>query len=163
MIGGSVQGLDNLLKKLADLERKAAKKLVRQAVTEGSGIVLKTVKPRVPQETGSLRKSFGRKTSTPRKTGVAVAVVGPRRKFKKDKKTGTRVLTAAGKRYAAARWPTKYFHLVEFGTKARKWKTRGGRSTGQVTPRPSLQPAVTSSATAVQSKMADVFKKGLGI
>jgi HK97 gp10 family phage protein len=162
VIGGKVEGLDKLLANLANLEKKAAKKLVKQAVTAGSDIVQRATAPGLPRDTGSLAASWGKKVSTPRKTGVAIGIVGARRKFKKDKKTGKRVLTKAGQKFVGNRWPSKYFHLVEFGTKARVQKTTG-RPTGAMKPKRVLTKGTASSAPAVQSKMADVFKTGLGL
>lgn len=168
-VRGKVTGLENLLKQLGKLERKVGKKLTRDAVRAAAkDVVLKELKTAVPVDTGSLRTSLGYKVKTARKTGVVYAIVGPRSKFMKEvvkgkgwkSYTGRRVLTKVGKKFVGNRWPTKYAHLTEFGTKERVQKTTG-RRTGSVKAKHWMQKTITSTATAVQAKMADVLRDGL--
>ncbi len=160
-IGGKVTGLDDMLKRVRALEKKVAKKLNKDACFAGGDVVLKAMKPGVPIGTGSLKKSLGKKAGIGRKAGTAYCVVGPRTKFKKDRKTGLRVLTKTGARYAEGSWPTKYFHLVEFGTKRRTSKTTGANR-GAMPSHQMLRPAVRDSKSAVRAAMADKLREGLG-
>jgi HK97 gp10 family phage protein len=108
-----VTGLDEVLGRMRGLAAKVQKKVAKDAVGKAGQIILWDAKGRVRKVSGLLRKSLGRKVKVYRNTGVATAVVGPRRGFKVV--LGVRVRgKAAGKTYHAD--PTHYSHLVEKGT-----------------------------------------------
>lgn len=106
---------------LERLEKKVAKQSVRKAVNKTARKALKAAKAAVPVDTGTLKKSLAVKSKTLR-NGTILAFVGPRRGFKVDKKTKVRTMTkfARVKQLSSGRVivmnPTKYSHLVEFGT-----------------------------------------------
>lgn len=94
-----VVGLEQLKRKLAELPAKVERKVIRKAVNEASKGILKAQKSAVPVDTGTLRRSLGRKVKRSRKTKETYAVVGPRRRF-------TKVIN--GRKVT----PTKYAHFV---------------------------------------------------
>ena len=132
-------------RKLDAVDRKAATAAVRAGIEEVTRAVLKDAKALVPERTGQLRKSLGRRVRVYRRSRVVVGIVGPRRGFK---------VVVGGVPVD----PARYAHLVEFGRAAVRAKEGGllssektavapdqprvfGRSVGPVPPRPFLRPA----------------------
>lgn len=112
-IKGKIDGLSDVMKSLEGLKASVGRRILRKAITDATRPILKDAKSKCPRETGLLRKSLGRKTKVYRKSGVVVGIVGPRTGFKqmvtiKDRRTGKTV--------EVLRNPTKYAHLVEYGT-----------------------------------------------
>jgi hypothetical protein len=140
-ISARVEGLEPLLKKLESLQKKVAKKILKQAVTAGGRDVRQIEKVLAPTSAesrstrvsslemtdarlvhGLLRLSIDVKVKMFR-SGVVVAVIGPRTNFANDKKTRQRKLTGFGKRaqrlaakhggaLAAKQSPANYAHLA---------------------------------------------------
>lgn len=159
MFNGTMDGLDDLVRRAKAMEAKVARKLTRKAADQGGTVLLKTLKPMIPSFAPRLRKALGKKTKQP-KTGFAWSLIGARRQFAKDRKTGARKLSSTGKRLAGGgKYPTRTFHLIEKGTKPRQ--TKSGKSTGRMPAWPALAPAVVRSRAAVRSKMADVLRDGM--
>ena len=69
-----VQGIDKLVRKLATLEKKAAKRAVRKAIRAGTTIVAKAVKAGTPVDDGRLKKAQTSKVAA--KRNAAVGVIG---------------------------------------------------------------------------------------
>lgn len=137
-IQARVEGLDAVLKALAAADKKVRKKGVRKMAAEGGKLVLKRAKQLVPRETGLLKKSLGRKVKAYPKSGVAVAVIGPRNEAKfRQQVTRTRGRRAPRTLIAN---PVRYAHLVEGGT----------RLAGV---RPFLAPAVRGQQAAIREAM----------
>jgi HK97 gp10 family phage protein len=153
-----------LLKKLGEVEPKAARKAIRQGVNEVSKLVLAEAKSRVPMRTGLLKKSLGRKVKSKMGGAVVYAVIKPRRGVwvKADGgAVGTRTRFRNGKKQVFVRkWqgefngkkvdPVKYAHLVEYGrrevvNKKKKVLSDGttifGKKVRSVAPHPFLRPA----------------------
>lgn len=116
-------GEKELLKRLDRLGSQGARnRIVRPAVNEAASKINKKAKSLAIEETGLLRKSIGVKRAT--KRGVVFAVVGPRHGFKREVER----TTEGGERKTSLSDPTKYAHLIEFGT-------------AHITARPFLRPA----------------------
>lgn len=106
----AIIGEDALLAAFAHLAKDATRrKIMRPAIGEAASAVAKAARARVPVETGLLKKSIGTSVKTTKK-GNVVGVIGPRRGFKQQVNRPSRIVqnTTAD--------PTKYAHLVEFGT-----------------------------------------------
>lgn len=138
-IQARVEGLDGVLKALGALDKKLRKKGVRKMASAGGGVVLKRARQLVPRDTGLLKKSLGRKVKAYARTGVAVAVVGPRN----DPKFRQQVTRAKGRKRPRTLLanPVRYAHLVEGGTQL-------------APPHPFLAPAVGGQQSAVREAMA---------
>jgi len=107
-----VIGEKELMRRLNSLGSQGKRnKIVRPAINEAASKINKKAKALVIEETGLLRKSIGVKRAT--KRGVVFAVVGPRHGFKREVE---RTLPS-GDRASVLANPTKYAHLVEFGTR----------------------------------------------
>lgn len=120
-IKAKVDGLKELVQQLKELPQKLQKQTLRKATTEGSQLVLRTAKAKVPVgETGLLKKSLGHKVGISRRTGVVYAVIGPRTGIVRTR-TGKKKVTKLGIRFAQAGVkPYMYAHLVEFGHRIAK-------------------------------------------
>jgi HK97 gp10 family phage protein len=88
--------------RLAEIDRKIARKALKAGINEVSKAVLWDAKSLVPKRTGLLRKSLGRKIKSYRNGAVIVGIIGPRKGFR---------LVINGVPVN----PVKYAHLVEFG------------------------------------------------
>ena len=109
--------LKRAFKQLARLDERKKNTIVRQALGKAAKPILKNARARVPVESGLLKKSLGVKTKTYRRSGVSIAVIGPRKGFKtKVGGVKTRVGSAKGDETRQVRNPAKYAHLVELGT-----------------------------------------------
>jgi len=91
-------------------------KIVRKSVTQGGQIMSRHLKGISPTETGLMRKAIGHKIVVYRLSSIGVAIIGPRRGFKRDVKVS--MGTGRKKRTSMElRDPVKYFHLVAGGRK----------------------------------------------
>lgn len=88
------------------------RKIMRPAIREAASKISKAAKSKVPVETGLLKKSIGVKVVT-YKSGTIYAAIGPRSGFKRKVQ---RTMPSTGKKREVLSNPTKYAHLVEFGT-----------------------------------------------
>ena len=153
-------GLEDVIRRLASLDKKAARKALRAGINEVTKLVLKEAKALVPRRTGQLRRSLGRKVKTYKGGGLVYGVVKPRAgvkvkgvwtpKFRKQF-PGTGKFDKATKAFGAGFVdPVKYAHLVEYGRVAvtvkrakvlagqgRVW----GRRVRAMAPRPFMRPA----------------------
>ena len=173
-----INGLEPLLRRLGELDAKLRKKTLKKATEAGSRILLAEMKSRVPRDTGMLIKALGQKIRVYRNSGIVVAIVGPRTGLKRIKvpkgrfletkpgsgryrDTGTvQIRTALGERFAALGVaPTRYAHLVEFGTAPRVSKS--GRNSGQMPARPFMRPALETAARRIMDVMREVIEAGL--
>lgn len=138
-IQARVEGLDGVLKALGSLDKRLRKKGVRKMAMEGGKLVLRRAKQLVPRETGLLKKSLGRKVKAYPKSGIAVAIVGPRNEAKFRQQV-TRTKGRRASRTLIAN-PVRYAHLVEGGTQL-------------ASPTPFLAPAVSGQQSAIREAMA---------
>lgn len=113
------RGVRDFVVTMNNLEGKIARSASRRALTKASTPTVKAARARVRKESGTLKKSLDKKVKTYVRSGVVVAIVGPRSGFKGEYK---------GK----VRRPSFYAHLVEFGT-------------SKTPARPFLRPAMAST------------------
>jgi hypothetical protein len=137
-VRAKLDGLQPILKRLEGLKRSMQKSIIRKAVDAAGKETEAAIKPLVPKDTGLLLRSMGRKVVVGRKSGVALAIVGPRTGYKVvraqartaksqtafavNKKTGKvrKVILRLGSRSPVQSNPTQYGHLVEGGRKGVK-------------------------------------------
>lgn len=128
-----------LVNRLRDLDKKAARAAVRKGMNEVTKLVNRDAKANVPKGTGLLRKSIGRKIVVSRGGANLLGIVKPRGGAKFKKKVNGKDVN-----------PLKYAHLVEYGrvrvhVKNKKVLAANGKFFGTsakaVAPRPFLRPA----------------------
>jgi len=135
-----LKGLQDVVRRLNRLDRTLRGKILRKAVTRAVQPITKDAKRRVPVDTGWLRRSLGYKLKGYRSSGVVVGIIGPRTGYQTTRKRG-KTLTAFGQKLTANTWkrPTRYSHLVEFGTYRTRAKPflqtawRAGRAQAEAT------------------------------
>lgn len=127
----NVKGLDQLLNKLQHLAKKTTRTgIARKALHKAMAPVQKKAKQKLVDnksiETGLLKLSIGRRIRVYSQSGTVVAIVGPRTGFKrmgrgrKSRKGTVKSLYAKMMEHGKngrPRMPSKYAHLVEFGTR----------------------------------------------
>lgn len=127
-------GLKEILAKLDGLAKPGKVRMIyRKVLNAITKPVLKTAKSLVPERTGQLRKSLGRKVRTYPGSGVTVGVVGPRFGFK---------IEINGKSIN----PVHYAHLQENGTKFHA-------------PQPFLRPAWDAHKAAMPATAARIVEE----
>ncbi len=134
-IQGRIDGLQGLLGKLAEAGKNVQKKGCRKAVGAAGKIILWDARARVRRVSGLLAKSLGRKVKVYRGSGIAVAIVGPRKGFRQE-------VTRDGEQVISD--PVRYAHLVE-------------RGTSHSQPMPFLEPALKENVERIQSEMASAI------
>lgn len=98
-------GVSALTRKLLEAEPKQARKAMRKGINRGAIVLRDEAKNSAPVRSGALRKSIGIRRSAKvrgKRGWVAMAVVGPRRKYASQH--GEKTVE-----------PAKYAHLVEYG------------------------------------------------
>lgn len=147
-----VTGINELRKALSRLPVELQRASETTALREGMKPVLKSARSNAGRSKGSklLQKSIGLTVRKGRR-GIT-ARVGARTGFKKSlgmkiarKTKGKRV---KGQLYEAFQDPTKYAHLVEYGTSHSAAK-------------PFIRPAIDSNANAINEGLAKGYEKGL--
>lgn len=175
------KGVPQLARALQDIDKKIARKALRQAVNESLKPVLADAKKAVATDTKLLKKSLGKKTKSFRSGQVMVGVVGVRKQMKgkkgsKERTAKFRVQVGVNSKGEAI-WmdPIKYAHMVEFGTKPHtigrgdKLK-RKGRKHKQVQAgfkhpgskkKPFLRPSLSKNKSGTKSTMRRVLGDAL--
>lgn len=137
-----VDGAADVMRAFAELSTGAQRRVARPAVREASTPVLRAIRKNAPRKkdprTGQLRKSITRRLKTYKHSGAVIAIIGPRRKFITQDKYGRKVN------------PTKYAHLVEFGTAAHRV---GNRMHPGAKPKPFMRPGWESSSATAMATM----------
>lgn len=168
-------GVPELLKALQEIDKKVAKRALTKAVREAAKPILKAAKANVAVDTKTLKKSLGVKVKVYKGGSGVVGLVGIRKDkkgkpIKHKRKVGT---TKAGKDIYQD--PTKYGHLVEFGTRrhtvakgdrlARKDRKQSEMQTGKMHPgakaKPFLRPALDNNQGQVKATMIRVLQHAL--
>lgn len=154
-------GHRQLMHALRQFKPSVRRRIMRPAMRKAARIIVRDAKALAPKETGLLKRSIGMRMRVSGKTGNILVVIGPRHGFgakvTRDPK-GKLVSLHTRKRqsqYAGAetvyRNPTKYAHLVEFGSaphvQAGKLKRLGDRMVARVRhpgapAKPFLRPAL---------------------
>lgn len=147
-----VVGEKQLLRALRSFGPAAQRRIARPAVRAASTPVLKAARQNAPKKkdprTGQLRRSLGRRIVTYRRTGNVVAIIGPR----------TKMVTVDG--HGRKVNPTKYAHLLEFGTAPHSYKTRAGLHPGAKA-RPFMRPAWQANRAAAMGIMRAKLWEGI--
>lgn len=165
-----INGLDQLLATLKDVELAVKTKIVRRAMRHAGQIVLNAARSRVPTETGLLKQSLAIKYKYYPTSATAVAIVGPRTKFRRMVQRSSRVV----KKYRILSNPSNYAHLVEFGTRPHalgrgsdrvRRSGRNGPQRGRMHPgavaKPFIGPALASSRSAAIQAMTTELAKNI--
>lgn len=138
-----ILGVDELIRSMRDWKRSVRKRVIYNAVRKCGPVIKRAIKPLVPRESGTLKKSIAHKVYTHRSGDGAGIVVGPRKgfsqmvtvrtkgrlrgRYRATKKAGE--ITATQQRKRA---PDNYSHLVEFGHRIAQGGTlirlRGGKA-----------------------------------
>lgn len=100
--GIELQGAKELRKLLKHLPDRVARKVLRAAVNKAATPIVKSARRKASKESGTLRKSMGKKLVVNKKTGSVMAIIGPRREV-------------TGEFEGKQRVPANYAHLVEDG------------------------------------------------
>ena len=139
-----VKEVDRQLKRVASIaqrkvQRKSLNKIGRRMVKEVRGALgVKST------DTRTLWRSIGHKVKFYNVSATAMVLIGPRSQFRRNKKTGERTRLKA--KFAQSKaMPTKYAHLVEFGTVHSR-------------PRAFLKPALDRAAQYVTPMYAGVLR-----
>ncbi len=157
-IEGKLTGLQDLFRKLDELESKVRKKITSKALQAGMKPLTKAARAGIHDDTGQLRRSLGTRTRTYRNSGVVVVMMGPRTGFKTTRSSGQ------------FQNPTQYAHLVERGRKgvqvarARVLSSRVqvfGKQVAAVPPRPFMQMAWDSQKANVEQIIRDRILEGI--
>jgi len=169
-LSGEIHGLQEVMQRLNKIATAPRRQLLRRAIQVAAQITTKAAKANVRTAgDGLLKRSIGSSVKVYRKSGIAVAMVGPRTGFKRAK--GQKIRTALGEKYAVANAdPTKYAHLVEGGRAAVSPKEKrvmaaagiiyGTRARG-VAARPFLRPAFDQTKEINKRAIAQVIFEGL--
>jgi HK97 gp10 family phage protein len=185
-IKAQLTGVAELLKRFAGTA-KVMRAASRKGVNEATKLVLASAKSFVPQRTGSLRKSLGRKVVAMKNGGGYVGVVGPRKDMSDKERARRQQEFEQGKRKRApgkAKFrrvvkykgkeitvnPVHYAHLVEYGTAPHGVKGKkvlsgadgvfGTRTSGSK-PRPFLRPAWESNKAACEGMILQSLREAL--
>jgi HK97 gp10 family phage protein len=144
------------LRKLRNLE-KGTTRILRVGMRKATKIVMQSMKREVPQGTGLLRHSIGRKSKSFRKNLVVVGIVGAR----------TQNGTVYNGRYHD---PVNYSHIVDRGrgevrVKKARFLTDGitvfGTRVGPAAAQPFIEPAFDDNVAEVISVFRDAVKAEL--
>ena len=138
-----VLGVDDLIRTMRDWKRSVRKRVLYNAVRKCGPVIKRAIKPLVPRESGTLKKSIAHKVYTHRSGEGAGVVVGPRKGFSQMVTVRTkgrlrgryRTVKRGGETTATRqvkRVPDNYAHLVEFGHRIATGGTfirlRGGKA-----------------------------------
>ncbi len=107
------EGGKELEKALGTLGVKVQRKVLKSTIRDAAKPMWKTARAKVARLTGLLAISLGIKTIAYKRGGTVASVIGARASFKGKKAQSIR----EGSSRAARAKPSKYAHLVEFGTK----------------------------------------------
>jgi HK97 gp10 family phage protein len=138
--GVKLEGFTELEKDLKTLGERVQRKVLRSAVSAAATPVLKAAKAKTPKQSGTLKKSLGRKIVTNKKTQSVTAIIGPRR-------------GVTGEYEGKERVPSRYAHLVENG----HIDSAGNYVPGQ----PFLNPAMSEEEASAMTKLKDKLKEGI--
>jgi len=134
--GVELHGGDILKTQLLALPDKVRREIDRTAITEINKIIAAQLKSAVPKDSGALQKSIKAVRRSYKGGDLVMGIAGPEVNFtgyagtnNKGKRTFKRGKKQDGQN--GFKRPSKYIHLVEFGTQNRT--TSSGASRGSVT------------------------------
>jgi HK97 gp10 family phage protein len=158
--------LNHLIKAMEELDRKVRNNALRKALKEGRSIYLKAARTLVPTKYKVLKKSLGFREKFKFAKGFAYSVIGPKRRAGKTIKGLERI-------------PTKYAHLVEFGTTPHSVNSGSKKGKGLLgiakkifnlftglphpgsRPKPFLRPAWDQNKSKILSEMEKILKSAI--
>lgn len=120
----ALKGYPELMRTLHALPPRIGKRVLYNAARKAGPVATRAIKPLVPVETGSLKRSFGQRVYMHRRGFGAGVVIGPRRGFTRIAVRGRRgwrsarhgeMFSSPGGARAIKRTPANYAHLVEEG------------------------------------------------
>lgn len=136
------KGRQELIDKLEKLDNAVRNRIARRAAKTAMVPVGQKAKSLIKEndsiQSKSLLKSIGGKQKVFKKTGVIIALIGPRvgKKFEGEWK-------------GRVRKPWKYAHLVELGTKSGGWRTSPTEA------KPFLKPALITQQRKVVTRLGN--------
>lgn len=177
--------LASLVQKVADVDRKAARKAMKDGLNEVTKLILTEAKKLVPRRTGQLKKSLGRFVQVKDGGRVIFGVVKPRAGVwtadapglvgrRKTRNGKTRVFVQKFKTTFEGRPvnPVYYAHLVEYGratvTVKKKKVLSGagvvyGTHVAAMAPRPFMRPAWEKyryqSVVIIERRLAEALRQ----
>lgn len=131
-------GFENLQQQLDRLPDKVHRRITGKALNKAATHIVKDARRRVPVDTGTLKKSIGKKLKK-YPSGIAVVIVGPRIKIGK--------------------WAGQHGWLVEHGSGPRE--TSSGKSTGTMPAQPFMRPAFDSQLAKVLATIKKEVAAGI--
>lgn len=166
-----------LQRKLEGFGWKLYNRWMKRAMVAGSRPIISATRMGAPKDTGALRKSIGRRIKGYRRSMSIIAVIGPRSDFVAHRRTtGTTrryQFLRGGKAKAILRTaapgrrrPSKYAHLVEFGTRVRRIKSWMGRAgvtkwVARMPATPFLEPAFKLRYPAALAAIVAKLREGI--
>lgn len=144
-VGIEIRGLKELEDKLRQLPDKMAKRVYRQAMSKALTPLVKLMKQYVPKRTGALRRSLTKNVKTMGSRGMIIGSAGP----------------ARGKKIGGA-MPSRYAHLVEFGT-APHWQEHLKRMHPGSAPRPFIRRAYQEAGPSISKIFIDQVRTKLDL
>lgn len=165
-VTAQVIGAEAVMKSLANLKGAVQRRLVRGALTAAARVVAKEMKALAPRDSGLLKKSIGQVVRTYRNKGVTLAVIGPRRGFKRF----VNRTRADGSKRQVMSDPVKYARLVEFGTEPHALgkgsdlltkKKSKGKQHGLMHPGTRAQPFIRPALERKKAEAMNVFTQKL--
>lgn len=105
----TIEGDAKLMRRLGGIKEAVKRRILKKAVNDAARPWVKIAKSKAPRQSGLLRKSMGIKVRVYRSTGNVVAMVGPRKGFKRE----VVVRDRRGRKQTVMRDPIRYAHLVE--------------------------------------------------
>lgn len=104
-------GVEDAVKALADIEKKARRRIVSAGIRAGNAVITKEARARAPKVTGALRASIRASVKLESSTGTVIGKVAAGKSSKAQQKKGQHA------------W---YAHFVTGGTKPHKISVRRG-------------------------------------
>lgn len=136
-----IEGLQELERKLLEIESKAGEKELRKALSFSVNPVVKAAKERVPVKTGGLRQAISKFLRKGKNKNVASVFVGIREK-------NAKAVSLANQGRSKPIRGVFYGHIVEKGY-------------GRQSPQPFLRPALDQEATNVVKRFRDKLKENI--
>lgn len=128
--GINLRGNKAVERALKALPEKIQKKVLRKAMSKATTTVSREMRAKAPVKSGALRRSIGKRTKSYQRGQTIYGVVGPRSSFEMD-----------------GQKPSKYAHLVEFGS-------------SRSSPKPFARPAYQSANAEASKQLANDIVNG---
>lgn len=154
-VEAELRGAAEMFRALYKLNDKMRAKVTSAAIRKGVRPIINDARSRVPRESGLLRKSIGYVVRTYRGGETTIGVIGGTSNVSGNVEVAGRTMF---------RWPVKYAHLVEHGTRphAQPRNRRYSRSGHPgSTAKPFLEPAFESKHSEALQAMADEISRRL--